>query len=67
MSAVYASEKLKSWGERQREKGGLAEEDVPVRLGYFTGVDGELHWGVEIAKDDVVPLEKLIRGNTYAQ
>ena len=72
MAAVYASEKLKAWGERQHERREMVElggrwgkksavpidDDVAIGMGYFTGVDGEEHWGIEVVEDYPLLLKK---------
>ncbi|KAF1943901.1 hypothetical protein EJ02DRAFT_510651 [Clathrospora elynae] len=67
-AAVYASEKLKAWGKRQHEgshtgKQYQIDDDVAVRMGYFTGVDGEEHWGIEVVGDHPLLLGKPPLGN----
>ena len=75
LAAVYASEKLKAWAQRQYERGKIAEaggrrskkgsdlgdDDVAVGMGYFTSADGEQHWGIEVVDDRPLLLEKARR------
>ena len=77
LAAVYASEKLKAWSQRQHERqkiagrsgrrgkkaAGLIDDDVKVRMGYFSSVDGEEHWGIEVVDDDSTHLEELTPGD----
>ena len=64
LAAVHASEKLKAWAERHNERRKLLrdshlvdDDDVTVKMGYFTGADGEQHWGIEVVDPpkEVIP------------
>lgn len=72
LASVYASEKLKAWAKERHEKQTLRQisrrwpwkrsavdddDDVNVKMGYFTGADGDQHWGIEIVDDEPL-LEK---------
>jgi hypothetical protein len=65
LAALYVSEKLKTWAERQQERcmiaagdnsrkrsrAGSLDEEITVKMGYFTGNDRREHWGIEVIED----------------
>jgi hypothetical protein len=69
LATVYASEKLKGWAVqnldrqsvaqkrtwREKIKNNSDDEPVAASMGYFIGIDGNEHWGIELV-DEHLPL-----------
>jgi hypothetical protein len=66
LAAVYASEKLKAWAEQQHKRrpdvtgttkrwksshANASGVEIAAKMGYFRGVDGKEHWGIEVGED----------------
>ncbi|KAJ4322891.1 hypothetical protein N0V94_002154 [Neodidymelliopsis sp. IMI 364377] len=66
LATVYASERLKAWAEQQHKRrpevagntkkwkssrANASGVDIAANMGYFRGVDGKEHWGIELGED----------------
>ena len=81
LAAVYASERLKNWSEQQHKRflgvlrdtkwkkshSNTPEFEVAAKMGYFRGVDGKEHWGIEVPIDHLSLITSLRKDNNGMQ